>query len=160
MCHSHDDATLVLLPPGYWGLFLNLIFFFIMEKWTVSEEFLVKVCTLWNLRFFRVLTLTQNSSETGYFSIMKKLRDLKKVLSNHGYFWVGYLKSVHFKKTVARISILSKLWYFLFWFVLKIPQFWKKIEIRATVFLNWTDLIKFKFSGILIKNHHGPQCLN
>ena len=24
------------------------------------------------------------------------------------------LKSVHFKKTVARISILSKLWYFLF----------------------------------------------
>ena len=36
------------------------------------------------------------------------------------------LKSVHFKKTVARISILSKFWYFLFWFVLKVPQFWKK----------------------------------
>ena len=39
-------------------------------------------------------------------------------------FW--QLKSVHFKKTVARILFLSKLWNFLFWFVLKIPQYWKK----------------------------------
>ena len=31
---------------------------------------------------FRVSNLTQNSSETGHFSIMKKLRDLKKVFSN------------------------------------------------------------------------------
>ena len=37
---------------------------------------------------------------------------------------VGYLiKSVDFKKTVAQISFLSKLWYRLFGFVLKIPQF-------------------------------------
>ena len=40
------------------------------------------------------------------------------------------LKSVHFKKTVAQISFLSKLWYFLFWFVLKVPQFWKKRDSR------------------------------
>ena len=40
------------------------------------------------------------------------------------------LKSVHFKKTVARISILSKLWYFLLWFLLKIPQFWKNRDLR------------------------------
>ena len=36
------------------------------------------------------------------------------------------LKSVHFKKTVARILLLSKLWHFLVWFVLKVPQLWKK----------------------------------
>ena len=41
------------------------------------------------------------------------------------FFSMFNLKSVHFKKTVARISILSKLWYFLLWFVLKVPQFWK-----------------------------------
>jgi len=35
------------------------------------------------------------------------------------------LKSALFKETVAWISILSKLWYFLLWFVLKVPQFWK-----------------------------------
>ena len=40
------------------------------------------------------------------------------------------LKSVHFKKTVAGILFLSKLWYFLFWFVLKIPQFWKKRDLH------------------------------
>ena len=32
-----------------------------------------------------------------------------------------YLKSIHFMKAVLRISFLSKLWYFLFWFVLKVP---------------------------------------
>jgi hypothetical protein len=40
------------------------------------------------------------------------------------------LKSVHYKKTIALISFLSKLWYFLFWFVLKVPQFWKKRDLR------------------------------
>ena len=39
------------------------------------------------------------------------------------------LKSVHLKKIVVRISFLSKLWYFLFWFVLKVPQFWKKPDL-------------------------------
>ena len=34
-----------------------------------------------------------------------------------------FLKSVHFKNSVARILFLSKSWYFLFWFVLKVPQF-------------------------------------
>ena len=51
------------------------------------------------------------------------------------------LRYISFKKTVARILILSKLWYFLFWFVLKVflfwfvlkvPQFWKKQDLR-----NW-----------------------
>ena len=42
------------------------------------------------------------------------------------------LKSVHFKKTVARISFLSK-------FVLKLPQFWKKGDSR-----NWL----FKMNGL------------
>ena len=41
------------------------------------------------------------------------------------------LKSVHFKKTVARILFLSKLWYFL--------SKTKRNENRATVFLKWTD---------------------
>ena len=40
------------------------------------------------------------------------------------------LKSVHFKKTVAQISFLSKLWYFLFWLLLKVPQLWKKRNSR------------------------------
>ena len=43
-----------------------------------------------------------------------------------------WLKSIHFKKTVARVSFLSQLWYFLFCFVLKVPQFWKKRDSR-----NW-----------------------
>ena len=37
--------------------------------------------------------------------------------------YLALVKSVHFKKTVAQISFLSKLWYFLFCFVLKVPQF-------------------------------------
>ena len=40
------------------------------------------------------------------------------------------LKSVHIKKTVGRIPFLSKLWHFLFWFVLKVPQFQKKRDSR------------------------------
>ena len=32
--------------------------------------------------FFGVSTLTYNSFETGHFSIMRKLRDFKKVVSN------------------------------------------------------------------------------
>ena len=44
-------------------------------------------------------------------------------------FWaVG--AAVHFKTTVARISVFSKLWYFLFWFVLKLPKFRKKWDSR------------------------------
>ena len=44
--------------------------------------------------------------------------------------WGWHLMSVHFRKTGARISFLPKLWYFLFWFVLKVPQFWKKRDSR------------------------------
>ena len=46
-----------------------------------------------------------------------------------------YLKSVHFKKTVARISFPSKLWYFQ---NKKYNNFERK-EIRATVSLKWED---------------------
>ena len=53
------------------------------------------------------------------------------------------LKSVHFKKTVARISFLSKLWYFLFWFVLKVPHFWKKRDSR-----NWLLIMNRLYDGI------------
>ena len=53
------------------------------------------------------------------FTIVSRL-DVKNLLPS------SLLKSIHFKKTVARILFLSKLWYFLFWFVLKVPQFWKK----------------------------------
>ena len=65
---------------------------------------------------------------------------------------IQLLKSVHFKKTVARSSFLSKVWYFsvqhqltskqselmLFW---KVPQFWKKWGSRATVLFKGTDFI-------------------
>ena len=40
------------------------------------------------------------------------------------------LKSVHFKKTVARISILSELWHFQYKSKQKVPQFWKKQDLR------------------------------
>ena len=45
---------------------------------------------------------------------------------------VSQQKSVHFKKPVARILFFSKLGLFLFWFVLKVPKFWKKQDSR-----NW-----------------------
>ena len=48
------------------------------------------------------------------------------------------IKSIHLKKTVARISFLSKLWYFLFWF--------ERNEIRATVFFKWTDFSSSPFA--------------
>ena len=41
-----------------------------------------------------------------------------------------YLKSFHFKKTVARISFFSKLWYFQYKSKQKVPQFWKKQDSR------------------------------
>ena len=40
------------------------------------------------------------------------------------------LKAVHFKKTVARISFHSKLWYFQYKSKQKVPQFWKKRDSR------------------------------
>ena len=40
------------------------------------------------------------------------------------------LKSVHFKKAVARISFLSKLWYFQYKSKQKVPQFSKKRDSR------------------------------
>ena len=40
------------------------------------------------------------------------------------------LKSVHSKKTVARSSFLSKLWYLLLLLYWKVPQFWKKWGLR------------------------------
>ena len=47
------------------------------------------------------------------------------------------LKFVHFKKPVAQISFLSKLWYFQCKSKQKVPQFWKKQDSR-----NW--LLKMK----------------
>ena len=47
------------------------------------------------------------------------------------------LKFVHFKKPVPRISFLSKL----FWYVLKVPHFWKKRDSR-----NWLP----KMNGLYI----------
>ena len=39
-------------------------------------------------------------------------------------------KSVHFKKTAAQISILSKLWYFQYKSKQKLPQFGKNRDLR------------------------------
>ena len=50
------------------------------------------------------------------------------------------LKSIHFKKTVAPISILSKLWYFCYDLYWKYHNF-ERNEDCATVFLKWTDFI-------------------
>ena len=56
------------------------------------------------------------------WSLLRKnlpnLLNPKMMLHNHSH--------VHFKASVAQILFLSKLRYFLFWFVLKVPQFWKK----------------------------------
>ena len=64
--------------------------------------------------------------------------------------FIFVLKSVHFKKTVAGSSFLSTLWYF-FYLYWKYQNF-ERIEIRATVFLKWTDFRKhglfFKFRGL------------
>ena len=54
------------------------------------------------------------------------------------------LKFVHFKKTVARILFLSKLWYFLFRFVLKVPQFWRKRDSRNCL---------LKMNGLYFTSH-------
>ena len=43
-----------------------------------------------------------------------------------------YIKSVHFKKPVAQILFLSKLWCFQYKSKQKVPQFWKKQDSR-----NW-----------------------
>ena len=51
--------------------------------------------------------------EIDYFTEMLQESRLDKKL----------LKSVHFKKTVARISFLSKLWYFQYKSNQKVPQF-------------------------------------
>ena len=69
------------------------------------------------------------------------------------------VKSVHFKKTVARSSFLSKLQYFsiqhqLSWHQKKVSWSYiekyhnfKRNEDRATVFLKWTDFIAGEFSS-------------
>ena len=66
--------------------FFNSHNFFIMEKWPVAEFPEVKVETLKFQQFylmkFQVSTLTSGNSATGHFSIMKKLWELKNVLSN------------------------------------------------------------------------------
>ena len=64
------------------------------------------------------------------------------LLSKNKNFWeinpaMKYLKSVHFKETVARSSFLSKLWYFLIC-IEKYHNF-ERNEDLATVFLKWTD---------------------
>ena len=64
-------------------------------------------------------------------STLTQINSLFLILFKH-LFLILLIKSVHFKKPVTRISFLSKLWYFLFWFVLKVPQFWKKRDSR-----NW-----------------------
>ena len=43
------------------------------------------------------------------------------------------LKFVHFNKTVARIMILSKLWYFQYKSKQKLPQFWKNRDSRNSL---------------------------
>ena len=68
-CH-----TLVLWPPGYWGLFLNPTSFWLWKNGQFQRNFRSKLkvlnfsnFTLWNLTFFRVSILTENYSETGRF---------------------------------------------------------------------------------------------
>ena len=51
--------------------------------------------------------------------ILSNTKDAQKRLKCNN----QYVKSVHFKKTVARISFLSKLWYFQYKSKQKIPQF-------------------------------------
>ena len=58
----------------------------------------------------------------------------KNEMLNSRFDLIGPLKSVHFKKTVVRISFLSKLWYFQYKSKQKVPHF-KRKEIRTTVFL-------------------------
>ena len=53
------------------------------------------------------------------------------------------LKSVHFKKTIVRISFLSKFWYVLFYLYWKHHNF-ERNENCATVFLKWMDFTIFK----------------
>ena len=66
-------------------------------------------------------------------------------------------KSVHFKKTVAQISFLSKLWYFQY---KSKPQFWKKPDSRNCLLLRtdfkWIQFqtAKSKFSPIPSTNFH------
>ena len=55
-------------------------------------------------------------------------------------FFKSNLKSVHFKKTVAQSSFLSKLWYFSIQQQQQVPQFWLN-EDRATVFLTISWII-------------------
>ena len=54
------------------------------------------------------------------------------------------LKSVHFKKTVAQSSFLSKLWYFLIQ-QQQVPQFWKKWG-SCNCLLKMNGLYFFSFS--------------
>ena len=68
------------------------------------------------------------------------------------------LKSVHFKKTVARISIPSKLWYFLFWFVLKVPQFWKNQDSRNCL-LKMNELYNNLFKQWKVRTNFGNRMI-
>ena len=47
-------AALVLLAPGYWGLYLNLKILFIMEKWPAGH---CSIGQSWNFEFHKVKLL-------------------------------------------------------------------------------------------------------
>ena len=78
------------------------------------------------------------------------------------------LKSVHFKKTVAWISFLSKLWYFQY----KSKQFWKERDSCCLLKINglyWEKSYKYSnqsknncgaFQILILMNFHDPLKLS
>ena len=73
-------------------------------------------------------------------------------------FYLLFVKSVHFKKTVAQSSFLSKVLSFsltLFWFQKKNDNTFERKEDCATVFLKWRDfkckLIKLYITYLFIQ---------
>jgi hypothetical protein len=100
-----------------------------LQMWcSISLDCLLEYLHLWNASLHLASETETNcfldwkqfyKVRLGFPEVVKNIKEPK---------WV--LKSVHFKKTVSGILFLSKLWYFLFLFVLKVPQFWKKWDLR------------------------------
>ena len=107
-----------------------LRFLFVWVTVTSSLTFTLLIALNHVQNFFRdthILSQRTNSMERGLtFDTFFLLFDMYSSFTGLSMLAITSLKSVHFKKTVAWISFLSKLWYFLFCFVLKVPQFWKK----------------------------------
>ena len=88
------------------------IFTLCAQHSTADYPRFVVECALAFARSYCRTTVRQNASAIEIFDHFNQSQNSR-------------LKSVHFKKTVARISILSELWYWYFQYKLKqkIPQF-------------------------------------